>query len=104
MGPRSLCGNLFLLSFRGAEGDEESRSALDTIQSEIPRCARNDSPNQVFTRTPWPSRGNENRRELSISVMRKPQRGDRSIGWRAGTLSPDHVRLNKAGFPPPDDD
>jgi len=40
-------------SFRGATGDEESRSALENIQSEIPRFARNDSLNQVFTQTPW---------------------------------------------------
>jgi hypothetical protein len=38
-----------MLSFRGAAGDEESRSAIENIQSEIPRFARNDSLNQVLT-------------------------------------------------------
>ena len=39
-------------SFRGATGDEESRSALENIQSEIPRFARNDNLNEVLTQTP----------------------------------------------------
>ena len=47
----SLCGNSFALSFRGGAGDEESRSALENTQSEIPRFARNDSLNEVFTET-----------------------------------------------------
>jgi hypothetical protein len=34
--------NPLRLSFRGAAGDEESRSAMKTNQSEIPRSARND--------------------------------------------------------------
>ena len=34
--------------------DEESRSAVGNIQSEIPRFARNDSLNQVFTQPPYP--------------------------------------------------
>ncbi|SPE23794.1 hypothetical protein SBA2_150028 [Acidobacteriia bacterium SbA2] len=33
----SLCENSILLSFRGAAGDEESRSAIEEIQSETPR-------------------------------------------------------------------
>ena len=40
---KSLCENPFLLSFRGATGDEESRSAFVKAQGEIPRFARNDS-------------------------------------------------------------
>jgi len=32
----------FCLSFRGVGGDEESRTALENIQSKIPRFARND--------------------------------------------------------------
>ena len=45
VGLKSLCENSFLLSFRGAEGDEESRSVIENIQSEIPRFARNDTLN-----------------------------------------------------------
>ena len=33
MGLWSLCDNSFLLSFRGAAGDEESRSALKTLRA-----------------------------------------------------------------------
>jgi hypothetical protein len=66
-----LSESSFLLSFRGAAGDEESRSALENFQSEIPRGvyperqseilrsaqndkrrARNDSLNEAFTQTP----------------------------------------------------
>jgi hypothetical protein len=44
LGPQeSLCENSVLMSFRGAAGDEESRSALENIQSEILRCAQDDS-------------------------------------------------------------
>jgi len=41
----------FCLSFRGAASDEESRTAFENIQSEIPRFARNDSLNEVVTQT-----------------------------------------------------
>ncbi|SPE33769.1 hypothetical protein SBA2_800024 [Acidobacteriia bacterium SbA2] len=39
------------MSFRGAAGDEESRTGLKDTQGEIPRFARNDTLNQIFTQT-----------------------------------------------------
>ena len=48
---KSLCENSFVLSFRGAAGDEESRSALENTQSGIRRFARNDIPKKVRTQT-----------------------------------------------------
>jgi len=49
---KSLCKSSFHMSFRGAAGDDESRSGPGNIQGEIPRCARNDTLNQVFTQAP----------------------------------------------------
>ncbi len=49
--PRGLYENSNSLSFRGGAGEEESRTALNNIQSEIPRCARNDSF-EAFAQTP----------------------------------------------------
>ena len=49
---KSLRKNSYGMSFRAAAGDEESRSGPGNIQGEIPRCARNDTLNQVFTRAP----------------------------------------------------
>ena len=54
-----LTGGQFEQSFRGAAGDEKSRTALENTQSEIPplRSAqgRNDSLNGVFTQTLSPA-------------------------------------------------
>ena len=57
-GPKSPCENSLCVSFRGAEGDEESCTALKNTQSEIPRFARNDTPTEVLTRAlkPRPSK------------------------------------------------
>ena len=49
---KSLCKNSLHMSFRGAAGDEEPRSGPGSIQGEIPRCARNDTLNQVFAQAP----------------------------------------------------
>jgi len=48
------------VSFRGIpqpRDDEESRTALESTQSEIPRSARNDSIGRVVKRTPLRKRG-----------------------------------------------
>ena len=58
------------VSFRGAARDEESRTALRITQSEIPRCARNDSLGRVITPTPEGGRGASNR-----SASRGPRSG-----------------------------
>ena len=69
---KSLCKNSLHMSFRGAAGDEEPRSGPGSIQGEIPRCARNDTLNQVFAEAPrgLPSSDEEGLGVVGLCILR----------------------------------